>query len=58
MNKSQSEALSARIREAINPPRRQTATARILDDVEPLPVFKPAGAAGTTRQRQQSPKRW
>lgn len=41
MNKSQSEALSARIREAINPPRRQDATARILDDVEPLPVLKP-----------------
>ena len=41
MNKSHSEALSARIRDVINPPRRQTATARILDGVEPLPVVKP-----------------
>ena len=40
MNKHHSEALSARIREAINPPRRQTATARILDEVEPLSLLK------------------
>ncbi len=55
MNKSQSEALSARIREAINPPRRQTATARILDEVEPLPVLKPVLPEGQHASDNRGP---
>ncbi len=39
MTKKPLDALSARIRDAINPPKkRQDATAKILDEVEPLPI--------------------
>ena len=58
MNKHHSEALSARIREAINPPRRQTATARILDEVEPLSLLKtfaPEAEVGDAAQALEAP---
>lgn len=40
MTRKPLEELSAKIREAISPPKRQSATTRILDGVEPLPILK------------------
>ena len=40
MTRKHLEALSASIREAIHPPKRQGATARILADIEPLPILQ------------------
>jgi DNA-binding Lrp family transcriptional regulator len=45
MTRKHLEALSANIREAINPPKRQGATARILADIEPLPILQSRGTA-------------
>ncbi|HEX2521596.1 MAG TPA: hypothetical protein VHP35_05665 [Terriglobia bacterium] len=56
MNKHHSEALSARIREAINPPRRQTATARILNEVEPLSLLKTVTSEAEVGGVAQSPE--
>jgi hypothetical protein len=40
MTRKHLEALSASIREAIHPPKRQGATTRILADIEPLPILQ------------------
>src|SRR4030095_938107 len=51
------EALSASIREAINPPKRQGATARILAEIEPLPILQNRGTAKTEVTPQVGPDR-
>jgi helix-turn-helix protein len=50
MTRKHLEALSASIREAINPPKRQGATARILADIEPLPILQSRADAEASLQ--------
>ena len=50
MTRKHLEALSASIREAIHPPKRQGATARILADIEPLPILQSTAEAEASPQ--------
>jgi hypothetical protein len=54
MTRKPLEELSAKIREAISPPKRESATTRILDGVEPLPILKSAAPQGKVESPESS----